>query len=93
MAGIKLGSFSGNNIELCRTTNTRVGNRTAELLLEEQIPFTKNCRKIPFFRRDRYNGARKVWVISINPHRYGQARRAIDTLDVVCRKNLVLSNF
>lgn len=93
MAGIKLGNFSGNNIELCRTTNTRVGNRTAELLLEEQIPFTKNCRKIPFFRRDRYNGARKVWVISINPHRYGQARRAIDTLDVVCRKNLVLSNF
>lgn len=93
MAGIKLGKFEGNNIELCRTTNTRVGNRTAERLLEEQIPFTKNCRKIPFFRRDKYNGASEVWVISINPHRYGQARRALDTLDIGCRKNLVLSNY
>ncbi len=90
---VKLGKFSDNNIELCRTTNTRAGNRTAELLMEERIPFTKNCRRIPFFRRDKYNGASRIWVISINPHRYGQARRAIDTLDVVCRKNLVLSNF
>jgi hypothetical protein len=32
-------------------------------------------------------------VISINPHRYGQARRAIDTMDASWRKNLVLSNY
>lgn len=93
MRAKKLGNFSGNDIELCRTTNVGVSNRTAQLLLEEQIPFTKNCRKIPFFRRDKYDGASKVYVISINPHRYGQARRAIDTLDLPHRKRLVLSNY
>jgi hypothetical protein len=93
MSSIRLGGFEGNDIELCRTTNTRAGNRTAEVLLREQIPFHKNCRKIPFFRRDRYDGADKVWVISINPHRYGQARRALDSLDVTSRRKLVLSNY
>ncbi len=89
----KLGNFTDNDVELCRTTNVRVGNQTAQLLLEKQIPFTKNCRKIPFFRRDKYNGASEVWVIRINPHRYGQARRALDGLDISCRKRLVLSNY
>lgn len=89
----KLGNFSGNDIELCRTTNSRVGNQTTQLLLEEQIPFTKNCKRIPFFRREKYHGAKEIWVIRINPHRYGQARRALDGLDLVYRKRLVLSNY
>lgn len=93
MQAKKLGDFSGNDVELCRTTNVGVSNRTTQLLLEEQIPFSKNCRRIPFFRREQYNGASKVWVISINPHRYGQARRLLDTLDTQCRKRLVLSNY
>ena len=93
MQAKKLGNFTGNDIELCRTTNVSVSNRTAELLLEEQIPFTKNCRKIPFFRRDKYAGASKVYVISINPHRYGQARRLLDTMELPHRKRLVLSNY
>ncbi|MBQ1680653.1 MAG: hypothetical protein II067_00375 [Agathobacter sp.] len=88
-----LDKFSGNNVELCHTYNERVGNRTVQLLLDEQIPFTKNCRKIPFFKRDKYNGAEKVWVIETNPHRYGQARRAIDRLDQGTKERLVLSNY
>ena len=75
MAKVTIGNYSGNNIELCRTTNTQVGERTAELLLRQQIPFVKNSKRIPFFRRDEYQGADRIWVISINPHRYGQARR------------------
>jgi hypothetical protein len=93
MQAKKLGNFSGNDIELCRTTNTGISNRMAQLLLEEQIPFTKNCRRVPFFRREKYDGARRVYVISINPHRYGQARRAIDTMELSQRKRLVLSNY
>lgn len=94
MAGIKkLGNYESNDIELCRTTSTKVSNKTAELLIEEQIPFSKNCKRIPFFHRDKYNGASQVWVISINPRRYGQARRALDTMDVFCRKHMVLSNY
>lgn len=93
MQAKKLGNFTGNDIELCRTTNAGASNRTAQLLLEEQIPFTKNCRKIPFFRRDKYDGASQVYVISINPHRYGQARRALDTMDISHRQRLVLSNY
>lgn len=93
MQAKKLGGFTGNDIELCRTTNVSVSNRTAELLLEEQIPFTKNCRKIPFFWRDRYAGASRIYVISINPHRYGQARRLLDKMELPNRKSLVLSNY
>lgn len=94
MAGSKkLGDYTGNDIELCRTTSAKVSNRTTDLLLEQRIPFSKNCKKIPFFHRDKYDGASQVYVISINPRRYGQARRALDTLDTFCRKNMVLSNY
>ena len=89
----KLGNYAGNDIELCRTTNARAGRRATQLLMEERIPFTKICKRIPFFRRDKYEGASEVWVISINPHRYGQARRALDELDLSYRKRLVLSNY
>ncbi|MCI7323623.1 MAG: hypothetical protein MR508_10115 [Lachnospiraceae bacterium] len=89
----KLGNYKDHDVELCRTTNSRVGSKTVEALLEERIPFTKNCRRIPFFKRDAYEGADKIWVISINPHRYGQARQVIDRMDRTCRDRLVLSNY
>ena len=63
------------------------------ILMEERIPFSKNLKTIPFFKRKLYKGADKVWVISINPRRYGQARRIIDTLDNVYKERLVLSNY
>jgi hypothetical protein len=65
----------------------------AEMLMEEQIPFSTSSKKVPFFKRSTYNGADTVWVISINPNRYGQARRAIDHMESVYRERLVLSNF
>lgn len=89
----KLGNYKDHDVELCRTTNSRVGSEAAEALLEERIPFTKNCRRIPFFQRVAYEGADKVWVITINPHRYSQARRVIDGMDRACRERLVLSNY
>lgn len=89
----KLGNFSGNDIELCRTTNIKAGNQTVQALLDASIPFTKNSKKIPFFKREQYNGADEILVISINPHRYSQARRVIDTIDYMYRKRLVLSNY
>lgn len=93
MAAKKLGNFSGNDVELCRTTNSNASNQTVQALMEASIPFTKNCRRIPFFKRVQYNGAEKMWVISINPHRYGQARRVIDQIDTMYRKRLMLSNY
>ncbi|MBR4027573.1 MAG: hypothetical protein IKJ01_08500 [Lachnospiraceae bacterium] len=94
MATIKiLGNYKDNDIELCRTTNHTAGDETVQALLEASIPFTKNCKKIPFFQRTKYNGAQKVWVITTNPDRYGQARRVIDTIDVMYRKRLMVSNF
>lgn len=93
MAAKKLGKFTGNDIELCRTTNHKAGNQTVQALMDASIPFTKNCKKIPFFKRVQYNGAEEMWVISINPHRYGQARRVIDQIDMMYRKRLVLSNY
>ncbi|MCI7242322.1 MAG: hypothetical protein MR549_00380 [Lachnobacterium sp.] len=89
----KLGNYKDNDVELCRTTNARVGNQTAEVLLEQHIPFTKNSKRIPFFKREAYKGADTMWVITINPRRYGQARRVIDSMDRVYRERLVLSNY
>lgn len=93
MAAKRLGKFKGNDIELCRTTNHSAGNQTVQALMDASIPFTKNCKKIPFFKRIQYNGAEQMWVISINPHRYGQARRVIDQIDLMYRKRLMLTNY
>lgn len=89
----KLGKYRDNDVELCRTTNSRVSNEAAMALVEEHIPFTRNRRRIPFFQREAYQGATELWVITINPRRYGQARRAIDGLERVYRDRLVLSNY
>ena len=89
----KLGNYKDNDVELCRTTNSRVSNETAEALLEQHIPFTKNSKKIPFFKREGYRGADTMWVITINPRRYGQARQVIDSMDRVYKDRLVLTNY
>lgn len=89
----KLGNFRGNDVELCRTTSTRVGNQAVKALVEASIPFTKNSARVPFFLREKYNGAEEVTVIKINPHRYSQARRTIDRLDRMCKERLVVSNY
>ena len=46
MAAMKLGNFTGNDIELCWTTNSKAGNQIVQALLNASIPFTKNCVKI-----------------------------------------------
>lgn len=81
------------DIELCRTTNERISNQAAQLLMENQIPFTKNWIKIPFFLREKYRGAKQIYIIRTNPNRYGQARRTIDQLDPPFRRRLVVSNY
>jgi hypothetical protein len=82
-----------NDVELCRTTNARISDRTAQLLMENRIPFTRNWERIPFFKRERYKGAKCFYVIGVNRNRYVQARHTIDQLDPPCRRRLILSNF
>ena len=89
----KLGNFIGNDIELCRTTNEKAGNQTIQALVNAHIPFTRNSKRIPFYKREQYNGAREFTVISINPHRYGQARRVVDQMDTLYRRRLVVTNY
>ena len=36
----KLGNFTGNDIELCRTTNENAGILTVQALMDAHIPFT-----------------------------------------------------
>ena len=93
MAAMKLGNFTGNDIELCWTTNLKAGNQLVQALLNASIPFTTNSKRIPFFKRDQYNGADEILMITVNPHRYSQARRVVDTVDYSYRKRLVLSNY
>lgn len=81
------------DIELCRTTNERISEQAVQLLLENQIPFTKSFVSIPFYRRMKFHGANQFYVISTNRNRYSQARRAIDQLDYHFRKRLIVSNY
>lgn len=81
------------DVELCRTTNERISNQAAQLLIENQIPFTKNWKKIPFFLREKYRGAEQIFIIKTNRNRYSQARRAIDQMDYAFRRRLKLSNY
>ena len=81
------------DVELCRTTNERISNQAAQLLIENQIPFTKNGIRIPFFLRERYRGASQLYIISTSRNRYGQARRTIDQMEAPFRRRLVVSNY
>ena len=54
------------DIELCRTTNERISDQAAQLLIENQIPFTRSFIKIPFFLREKYRGAHQFYVIHTN---------------------------
>lgn len=88
-----LGNYKGNDVELCRTTNARVVEQTSKALMDAAIPFTSNTIKIPFFQREQYNGASEILVILTSPRRYSQARRIIDSLDLVYRERLIVSNY
>lgn len=81
------------DIELCYTVNERISDYTVRLLIENQIPFTKNLVNIPFFLRERFHGAKQMYVISTNPNLYSQARRTIDQLDPAYKRRLCLSNY
>jgi len=81
------------DVELCRTTNERISNHAAQLLIENRIPFTRNWIKIPFFLREKYRGASQIYIISTNRNRYGQARRTIDQLEAPFKNRLILSNY
>ena len=90
---MKLGNYKDNDVELCRTTNSRVSTHTAEALLEQHIRLQRTVKRFPFFKRETYQGADTLWVITINPRRYGQARRVIDGMDRAYRERLELSNY
>ena len=58
------------DVELCRTTNERISNQAAQLLIENQIPFTRGWIKVPFFLREKYRGAHQIYVIRTNRNRH-----------------------
>lgn len=80
------------DIKLCYTMNEHISNLTVRILIENHIPFTKNLIHIPFFFREKFHGAKHIYVISTNPSYYGQARRTIDQLDPAYKRNLLFNN-
>ena len=62
------------DVELCRTTNERISNHAARLLIENQIPFTRDWIRIPFFLREKYRGANQMFIIRTNRNRYGRGK-------------------
>lgn len=81
------------DIELCYTVHERISNYTIKLLIENHIPFTKNLVRIPFFLREKFHGAKQLYVISTNPNNYSKARHTLDQLDPVYKRKLRLSNY
>lgn len=90
---MKLGNYKDNDVELCRTTNSRVSTHTAEQdCLNSTFHLQRTVKRF-LFSRGNLPGADTLWVITINPRRYGQARRVIDGMDRAYREHLVLSNY
>ena len=78
------------DVELCRTVNPRVGRHAMQTLIDAQIPFTRNWLRVPFYKREQYQGAKEVCVIRIHRNQYGRARRLLDTLEIFDRERLML---
>lgn len=87
----KLDKHVDKDVVLCSTTNRRVNNHTTDILLQNAIPFTKNWKRIPFYKREEYRGADQICVFSINRNLYGRARRSISQLDRMDRNRLLLN--
>lgn len=81
------------DVELCYTVSERISEYAVRLLIENHIPFTKNQVSIPFFLREKFHGAKQMYVISTNHNLYSQARRTIDQLDPAYKRRLRLSNY
>ena len=79
------------DVILCSTTNNRVSNHATEILIRDAIPFTKNWKRIPFYKREAYRGAAEVCVFSINQNLYGKARRSIEQLGRTDRDRILLN--
>lgn len=78
------------DVELCRTTNARVGNQAVAMLVAEQISFTQSWEWVPFYRREQYRGASQVCVIRTHCNQYSRARRILEQMEIVYRKRLIL---
>lgn len=85
-----LGRIDDKDVELCRTTNPRVGNHAMQTLVDARIPFTQHWVRIPFYKREQYHGAREICVIRTHRNQYSRARRILDTMEVFDRERLLL---
>lgn len=86
----KLDKHVDKDVILCSTTNHRVSKHTTQILIDDAIPFTKNWKRIPFYKREEYRGASEVCVFSINRNLYCKARRSIEQLTHIDRERLLL---
>ncbi len=81
------------DVKLCYTLSEHISDYAIRLLIANQIPFTKSLITVPFFLREKFHGAKQIYVISTNPNVYGQARRAIDQLEPAYKKRILFSNY
>ncbi len=87
----KIDKSVNRSVVLCETTSFHAGKLTSRKLTEDSIPFTKAWKRIPFFKRDAYQGADQICVIYINRNEYSKARRSLDGLEFKIRERLLLN--
>ncbi len=87
----KLDKHVDKDVVLCSTTNHRVSNHTTQILINDAIPFTKNWKRVPFYKREAYRGASEVCIFSINRNLYCKARHSIEQLAHADKERLLLN--
>ena len=78
------------DLELLHTTNENCSKEAVQILIDDQIPFTRSSLSIPFFLRSRFHNADEMYFIHINRNRYRQALTSMKRLSPQARKNLIL---
>ncbi|MBR1392145.1 MAG: hypothetical protein IJ567_12065 [Lachnospiraceae bacterium] len=84
-----LGKHISRDVELCRTTNHVVSSQLIKMLIEYEVPFTQNWKRVPFFKRMAYKGAREVCVVSTHCTQYSRARKVVDQMDHSRKKQII----
>ena len=68
---MKLGNYKDNDVELCRTTNARVGNQAAEVLLGTHDFSGFSSKSKAGMQKKKRDTVRTLFAVDILPWKYG----------------------
>ena len=79
------------SVELCRIVNPVVTKHIKDCLINSCVSFVESWQRVPFWKRELYNGYSKVCVVAVNRHEYRKARQSLDNLDPSYKDRIVVN--